>query len=127
MGIDRRKFLKLAGLSALGLVSQRPIELVAQEELPPPVKSGEPYTAKRWAMVIDLRKCAEHENCTDCIQACHRIHNVPDFGNPKDEVKWIWKEKYENVFPSHEHEFKKKAYWKNRFLYSATTAITPHV
>ena len=48
---------------------------------------------KRWAMVVDMKKC--NEDCNDCIKACHQVHNVPDLGNPKDEVKWIWKEPYD--------------------------------
>jgi molybdopterin-containing oxidoreductase family iron-sulfur binding subunit len=32
------------------------------------------------------------------------VHNVPDFGNPKDEVKWIWKEHYAEAFPNQKHE-----------------------
>jgi len=39
-------------------------------------------------------------NCTDCTTACHVAHNVPDFGDDKQhEVKWVWKEKFENLFP----------------------------
>ena len=31
--------------------------------------------------------------------ACHTEHNVPDLGNPKVEIKWIWQETYEHAFP----------------------------
>ena len=41
----------------------------------------------RWGMVIDMKKCVD--GCVKCIDACHVTHNVPDFGNPKDEIKWI--------------------------------------
>ncbi len=58
-------------------------------------------TAKRWAMAIDSSKCPA--GCTDCITACHGAHNVPDFGNPKDEIKWIWQEKFAAVFPHESH------------------------
>jgi molybdopterin-containing oxidoreductase family iron-sulfur binding subunit len=30
---------------------------------------------------------------------------VPDFGNPKDEIKWIWPAPYEEVFPEQKNEF----------------------
>ena len=60
---------------------------------------------KRWAMVIDLNACLERDGCRDCLDACHRVHNVPDFGNPKDEVKWIWTVPYEEAFREQEHEF----------------------
>jgi molybdopterin-containing oxidoreductase family iron-sulfur binding subunit len=29
---------------------------------------------------------------------------VPDLGNPKDEVKWIWREPFEHVFQEQEYE-----------------------
>jgi molybdopterin-containing oxidoreductase family iron-sulfur binding subunit len=38
-------------------------------------------------------------------EACHRAHNVPDLGNPKEEIKWIWKEDYEHSFPGQHHPF----------------------
>jgi len=52
-------------------------------------------------MVIDTRKCKE--NCTDCSDACHKEHNVPDFKNPKNEVKWIWKEPAKHLFSSRDY------------------------
>ena len=52
---------------------------------------------KRWAMVIDERKCKG--DCVKCIDACHQAHNVPSLKDPRHEVKWLWKEKYEDVFP----------------------------
>ena len=62
---------------------------------------------KRWAMVIDLKKCLVEKGCTKCIDACHKIHNVPDFENPKDEIKWIWKEPYEQAFLDQENYYQK--------------------
>jgi molybdopterin-containing oxidoreductase family iron-sulfur binding subunit len=59
-------------------------------------------------MVVDTKKCLEKvkkDGCKDCILACHVAHNVPDFGNPKDEIKWIWQEPYEHAFPSLHHPF----------------------
>ena len=58
--------------------------------------------------MVDLNACREEDGCRDCIDACHRVHNVPDFGNPKDEVKWIWQVPFEGAFPEQEHEFLKK-------------------
>ncbi|MFH1300795.1 MAG: sulfate reduction electron transfer complex DsrMKJOP subunit DsrO [Planctomycetota bacterium] len=104
MGLDRRKFLRVAGLTALGLVGDTPRKLLAADELPPPTRK-QPLTGKRWAMVVDLKKCREQKGCQDCVHACHQVHNVPDFGNPKDEIKWIWKESYEHVFHGQSHEY----------------------
>jgi len=53
-------------------------------------------------MVVDLTKCVEKNECTACIQACHRAHNVPSVADPRHEVKWIWEEPFPNVFPNEE-------------------------
>jgi Fe-S-cluster-containing dehydrogenase component len=62
-------------------------------------------TAKRWAMVVDVSKLKTEDDYKKITDACHRVHNVPDLGNPKDEIKWIWKETYEHTFPGQEHEY----------------------
>lgn len=111
MAIDRRKFIKASGLAALGLVGVAPARLFGSEDslkladttvaakLP-----GKPLTAHRWAMVVDLRKCIEKHGCTKCVEACHVEHNVPEFPNKKDEIKWIWKEHFEHAFHEQENE-----------------------
>jgi molybdopterin-containing oxidoreductase family iron-sulfur binding subunit len=58
-----------------------------------------PGAAKRWAMVIDLGKCHKLDGCTKCIDACHRAHNVAQIRDRAREVKWVWKEPFEHVFP----------------------------
>jgi len=98
MAIDRRDFCRLAGLSVLGAAGAG-----ARSEAAP-TAIAEPILGKRWAMVVDLEACRKEDGCTDCIQACHAVHNVPDFGNPKDEVKWIWKEPYAEAFPNQKHD-----------------------
>jgi molybdopterin-containing oxidoreductase family iron-sulfur binding subunit len=55
-------------------------------------------------MVVDLEKCRRRDGCVDCIDACHRVHNVPHLENEKDEVKWIWREGYRQAFIDQEHE-----------------------
>ena len=52
-------------------------------------------------MAVDAGKCPP--GCRDCITACHLAHNVPDFGNPKDDVHWIGLEKVDHVFPAETH------------------------
>jgi molybdopterin-containing oxidoreductase family iron-sulfur binding subunit len=54
--------------------------------------------AKRWVMVVDNRKCMQDAGCNRCIQACHRAHNVPQIPGARHEVKWIWKERFRNLF-----------------------------
>ncbi len=119
MTTNRREFLKIAGASALTLVAPailRPVWAKENVIIPGmPLKTASPLpalTAKRWAMAVDPSKC--RADCTDCIVACHTIHNVPDFGNPKDEVKWIWQEPFAAVFPDNHHAYSGQAIQKMR-------------
>ena len=89
--MDRRKFLKIAGFGALlGIGSWSMFEVVTKEHLEAFVEKyktpPEVVHAKRWAIVIDLKKLDE-KIMNDCIQACNRIHNVPQISNPKEEIK----------------------------------------
>jgi molybdopterin-containing oxidoreductase family iron-sulfur binding subunit len=104
MSINRRKFMKITGLTALGLAVGRPPKL--SSGMGSVVRMNETTSSvKRLAMAIDVRKCIEVGECDKCLRACHVVHNVPDFGNPKDEVKWIWKESFEHAFHEQEHDY----------------------
>jgi Fe-S-cluster-containing dehydrogenase component len=103
MGMDRRTFIRIAGATAVGVAGGIPAGVLAQDERGK-TSGGAPLVAKRWAMVVDLRKCRRAENCTDCIAACNRAHNIPRFDNPKDEIKWVWKEPFEHAFQEQEYE-----------------------
>ena len=104
MDITRRKLLKLAGLGALGLTAGKYAKVFGRDYFSETAVS-EMSDVKRWAMVVDVRKCLVKEDCKECIDACHITHNVPDLGNPKDEVKWIWKEDFESVFIDQENHY----------------------
>jgi molybdopterin-containing oxidoreductase family iron-sulfur binding subunit len=39
------------------------------------------------------------------VAACHRVHNVPDIGNKKEEIKWIWNVSYDQAFGEKENQF----------------------
>lgn len=103
MDKSKRTFLKLVGFSLLGIGSKPLQKALAGNEEPRFFPNPERLNAKRWAMTIDMKKCKQ--DCHDCIKACHHVHNVPNFGNPKDEVKWIWEEPYEKAFPGEENEY----------------------
>jgi len=106
MGINRREFLKIVGISAVaGLGGTSAVELLRRAPVEASQVSPNPkaLTAKRWAMVIDTRKLTEAD-CKRMIEACHRIHNVPDIGT-KQDVKWIWTEEYEHAFPDDMNKF----------------------
>ena len=103
MNQQRRKFLKRAGLAGLGAVAGI-IPTFALEKTDPSVFSDRPVPgATRWGMLIDTRKC--RDGCDECVAACHRTHNVPDFGDSKNEIKWIWKAPYEKAFPTSSRQF----------------------
>ncbi len=114
MGVNRREFLKITGLSALvGLGGKQAFELLAPGELEARVV---PLTqGKTWGMVVDMHKLNDVV-IEKCIQACHRHHNVPTIGNPKDEVKWLWTDTYHHCFPGQEHEYLRKEIEEMDFL-----------
>ena len=110
MEFDRRALLKIAGLTLLGLAAKPGWDVFPKVELPEPSPTSETLAKKRWAMAVDLKKCWSEEGCKDCLDACHRIHNVPDLGILKEEIKWIWTVPYEKVFPEHELEYSEEDY-----------------
>ncbi|WP_029895875.1 sulfate reduction electron transfer complex DsrMKJOP subunit DsrO [Desulfohalovibrio reitneri] len=102
----RRKFLKYAGVSLLGLAAA-PVSRAAASYIPHEshTKSrAEALTGSRWAMVIDTRKLTRESDFKPLIEACHSVHNVPDIEPPLD-IKWIWTDKKEHVFPGKHNEF----------------------
>ena len=115
MGMDRRMFIRVAGVTVAGLAAGVPAKILAQKEGGNPVSVSRGVT-KRWAMIVDLRKCRQEEGCTDCIMACHQGHNVPHFDDPKDEVKWVWKDEFAGVFPEEEYEYASEEFRKSPVL-----------
>ena len=111
MGVNRRDFLKITGLGTLaGVGGKAAADLVfkGQAEAQEAKPREEALVGKRWAMVVDTKKCIEKikkDGCKDCSIACHAVHNVPDFGNPKDEIKWIWQDTFEHICPNQHHPF----------------------
>ncbi len=113
MSISRRTLLKLAGITALGVTAEKYATAhagsTAAKVLSKAVGAGKRLTKSsvqkkvRLAMVVDLRKCVSDQGCTKCIDACNRAHNIPDLGDSKDAIKWIWKEPYENAFVDQEN------------------------
>ncbi|MFC1523895.1 sulfate reduction electron transfer complex DsrMKJOP subunit DsrO, partial [Thermodesulfobacteriota bacterium] len=126
-------FLKVAGLSAMaGVAAPSAFNLLLKGEVqassPAPAAShgseskgghGEEAapTGVRLGLVIDVHKLAAHEGLAEkCVKECHLTHNVPDFGNKKDEIKWIWKEGYEHLFTTHSHYKRNEALHDLPFL-----------
>jgi len=108
MSINRRQFLKMAGISTIaGLGGISAVGTLSRNwlEASQVTKDPKALIGKRWAMVIDIKKKMDEATMKRCIDVCHQIHNVPDIGRPKEEIKWIWKEIFEHAFPGQEHEY----------------------
>lgn len=107
---SRRTFLKIAGISALGL-SAKPVfnafavsEEHGEKKEAKVIQKKGALTAKRWAMVIDTTKFKSAKDLEPIIEACHKIHNIPVFENKRHEIKWIWEEEFKHAFPDLENE-----------------------
>jgi molybdopterin-containing oxidoreductase family iron-sulfur binding subunit len=106
MKIDRRNFLKMAGLAGAGLgLTAADILKAGTAQASSSAIHSRSSSSKRLAMVIDIKKVRNKEDYRRIIDACHSIHNVPDIGNPKDEVKWIWTDKFAHTFPEQKNEY----------------------
>ncbi len=122
MGVDRRKFLKIAGISAaLGLGGSvgwqllRPGQLDAAEEpwntpyqwvtrdhgALKEVPNPRALKGKRWGMAVDMKKFTP-ATAKAAVEACNYYHNVPSIPT-KQDIKWIWLAPYKNVFPEVEN------------------------
>ncbi|MDF1615716.1 sulfate reduction electron transfer complex DsrMKJOP subunit DsrO [Desulfurivibrio dismutans] len=106
---DRRDFLKLAGCAAVaGVGSSTAFHslLRGEAEAAGLKRAGtkKDKSGTRLGMVIDIQKFIDNRDLAQrCIRVCHQIHNVPDFGNPKDEIKWLWTDRFEHVFVKDTH------------------------
>ncbi|MBW1999271.1 MAG: 4Fe-4S dicluster domain-containing protein [Deltaproteobacteria bacterium] len=125
MGIDRRKFLKIAGISTiLGVGGKAAFDLFAPGELEASLEELPLTQGKKWGMVIDTHRVTD-EIMDRSIEACHRTHNVPDWGNPKEEIKWIWKETFEHTFPGQQHEYFSREARERHFLLLCNHCTNP--
>jgi Fe-S-cluster-containing dehydrogenase component len=107
MKLSRRQLIKIGGFTLLGLSAKPALDVFSKVDLPEPSVVG-PSVGKRWAMAVDVKKCWSVEGCTDCIDACHRAHNVPSFPNVKEEIKWIWTVPFGKAFPDQDYDLTDK-------------------
>jgi len=109
----RRKFLKLAGISALGLAAAPAAHNVfassgsdGHETAAEMVVNKDALTGHHWAMVIDTRKLETEADLEPIVEACHKIHNVPvNIADKNHEIKWIWPEEYKHAFPGTDNHY----------------------
>jgi Fe-S-cluster-containing dehydrogenase component len=108
MKVTRRTALKLSLVTAFGLTRKHSLFVMLASPKPADVLApGTALKAGRWVMAIDLKKCLAAKDCHDaCVHVCHETHNVPDLGNKKDEVKWIWREEGGHLFPDQLNEYR---------------------
>ncbi|HSW63488.1 MAG TPA: 4Fe-4S dicluster domain-containing protein [Dissulfurispiraceae bacterium] len=115
MKIERREFLKLAGLSAIFGLGGTAIAASVQQT-PSYIPDPKELTGKRWALVINMDKFKSEADVKKVIEVCHTKHNVPTIPNPKQEVKWIFTEMMENVFPEQQDKYLTEHYKHMPFL-----------
>jgi [DsrC]-trisulfide reductase subunit O len=117
MDNERRKFLKIAGLSALAGIGAPAIAKLtstasyASEQVAHGASEGKIAEGgqqktgeknKQYGMVIDMRKLmAQPELMDKAIAACNNTYNIPQFPPEKknEEIMWIWTDGFEHAFP----------------------------
>ncbi len=136
MSMDRRQFLKIAGISSvlgLGATAASATHNLWVKGLGPEQvdKNKEALLAKRWAMVVDMSKFKTEDDIKKVIDACHLTHNVPDFRNAdgtvnkKDEIKWIWTAPYEHAFPGQENKYMSEHVKDMKFIVACNHCDNP--
>jgi len=90
----------MGGMAIAGLLVAKPLVSFLLH----PKISAESTTAstqavkKHLALAIDIKACTAKDGCRKCVDICNSIHNVPDFGERKDEIKWIWTTPFQSAF-----------------------------
>ncbi len=137
MDTQRRKFLKIAGVTALaGITAPAVVNLTAPSVL---ASSGQETAAGhgapaesqktgghgaeparqgiRLGMLIDMRKLYGRPDLLDkATAACNKVHNIPAINDKKSEIKWIWKTPFVNAFTDQSANHAAKTARENDFL-----------
>ncbi len=110
--MNKRNFLKTAGIATLGVSAGPAIKAFASGGHKEKAQDEKPC----WAMIIDMKKF--NGDTSHVTEACNRLHNIPHYDDHKYEINWIWGEKYPNVFdvPAHEAKFIAKETREEDFL-----------
>lgn len=122
MDKKRRKFLKMAGATALaGISAPAVVKLSSSPAVAGSASHGaaadshgkahgghgdhgadQEAKGVRLGLVIDMRKLYGKPELMDkAVTACIKAHNIPEIDSSKNEIKWIWKTPFENAFPEH--------------------------
>ncbi len=142
MDNSRRKFLKIAGISAVaGVGAPSALNMLLKNDVhaagggdAAPAAHGDAGhgghdaapTGKRYGLVIDTRIFHANPGMAEkCVKACHTEYNVPDFGNRKDEIKWLWNEPFAYAFPEQSHYKKDHTVHSMQFLVTCNHCDKP--
>jgi len=135
MDNERRKFLKIAGISALaGIGAPAIVKLTstasyASEQAAHGASEGKMAEGggqqvagemtKQYGMVVDMRKLmSQPELMEKAIAACNDTYNIPQFPPEKknEEIMWIWTDTFEHAFPEQSNYHLAKVEEKSQFL-----------
>ncbi|MFZ0962117.1 MAG: 4Fe-4S dicluster domain-containing protein [Terriglobia bacterium] len=105
MKITRKEFLELSGACLVALSGRKLLAVLASPRQSQPEPAPGTAARKQWGMIIDTKKCAKDKGCTQCIEACTTTHNIPSFENPAHQIKWIWEQPFEDLFPSYQTQY----------------------
>ena len=103
MEIDRRNFLKLAGLVGVGIAAKPVIDLFSNAQAQNSDYTEEATKEMHLAMVVQPKLCPD--DCSACIDACHRVHNVPNIDVERQKIRWIKKASFKGAFGEEPPEF----------------------
>ncbi len=115
MDNKRRNFLKIAGVGTLAGLGGVAVFDRVLGDAPPDAEAADNdkkdvITGKRYGMIVDLKKFYDEPELLKKVeQACHQHHNVPNFANKRDAIRWIWPVKFSSAFPRQSHFFKDEA------------------
>ncbi|MFA4837129.1 MAG: 4Fe-4S dicluster domain-containing protein [Dehalococcoidia bacterium] len=96
MELSRRDFLKMAGIASAGVVVAGSAGTLLTGCTPVAKSKDGSLAGKQMAMLYVPSR--HEEGCTDCTQACHLKHNVPNIADKKHEIKWIWETEFQHAF-----------------------------
>jgi hypothetical protein len=106
MKMTRKDFLRLSGLGLLALAGKKVVSAVGEATAPVAAAVGKKV---RWGMAVDLKKWREG-GAERSIAACTAAHNIPQIPEHGKEVRWLWEEPFEKVFPSEGSEYARGIY-----------------
>ena len=137
MDLNRRKFLKMAGVAAVaGAAIPAGFQLTPKDAFASSSSHGEAAADKpagvHLGMLIDMRKFYGKPELIEKVKhACVSAHNIPDFrdehGEPdaKREVKWIFDVPFENAFIEHSNRLMSDETKENNYLVLCNHCASP--